>query len=135
MDVDAYDPSANGKIWRNLSGPCDNCSTLLGGAGAYEDRFGRRWDQNLAPRTATMDESSTPTPTAATDAPEGWSNKPEDLNTSYYWGPKGAGTLAAKKVGLTSPQGILIADPDRGSDQYIFRDGTTGKIYLWSKQS
>ncbi|KAI1426133.1 hypothetical protein F5Y12DRAFT_744092 [Xylaria sp. FL1777] len=131
--LNTYDPSVGGQVWGNLSGPCDNCATLITGAGADTRKFGWRWDQRDAPSTATMDKpATTPAPTAAADAPEGWSNKPEDLNNDYYWGTNGDGALAAKLVGLTNPQGLLIADRDRGSDQYIFKDGTTGKIYLWS---
>lgn len=46
-----------------------------------------------------MDESTTaPMATTTTEAPNGWSNKPEDMNTDYYWGTNGEGTDVSIRV-------------------------------------
>ncbi|KAJ8125077.1 hypothetical protein O1611_g8563 [Lasiodiplodia mahajangana] len=144
--LNAYDPSVNGRVWKSLRGPCANCSAIITSAGADPGNFEPEYDesqkagtgakpqdQEASQAATTMEEpATTPVAAAATAAPEGWSDKPDDLNTSYYWGTNGSGTTAAKKVGLNNPQGLFIVTPRRGGDQYIFKDGTTGKIYLWS---
>ncbi|KND88088.1 hypothetical protein TOPH_07327 [Tolypocladium ophioglossoides CBS 100239] len=68
---------------------------------------------------------------AAIEAPEGWSVDPGDLKLDYYWGADGDGTVAANKVGLTGPQGLMIVDPDDGGDAYVFT-ASGGKVYLWN---
>ncbi|KAI1186326.1 hypothetical protein F5B17DRAFT_404437 [Nemania serpens] len=138
--LSTYDPTAEGSVWQSLCGPCDNCDHIIKAAGGDPTKFSRNRDKRYAPKTSTptqtttsMDESTTaPMATTTTEAPNGWSNKPEDMNTDYYWGTNGEGTDAAKRVGLTSPVGLLIADPDRGGDRYIFQDNNTKRIYLWS---
>ncbi|KAI0118164.1 hypothetical protein GGR51DRAFT_572175 [Nemania sp. FL0031] len=175
----AYDEAT---AWAYLYGPCANCREIIKFAKANPKNFAIDFEkakllQGTASQAVTSMEESTSTPTAAaaTAAPEGWSDKPADLNVSLYWGTNGAGTIvcninryvfpqqdfkvntlsptphsspavmihripatypnirqAAKKVGLNSPQGLFIITRDRGGDQYIFKDGTTGKIYVWS---
>ncbi|KAI1823313.1 hypothetical protein F4861DRAFT_510662 [Xylaria intraflava] len=133
-----YDPYKGGLIWSNLVAACENCSHVIGFVGAKTDNFLDTYEESDAPTKpttsqtrATMDNATTtPNPAAAVTAPPGWSNKPEDLKTSYYWGPDGAGTAAAASVGLTNAQGLLIAARSNGGDRYIFQDGA-GKIYMW----
>ncbi|KAI1171803.1 hypothetical protein F4777DRAFT_31352 [Nemania sp. FL0916] len=139
-----YDPSILGAPWRNLRGPCENCSAIITNAGADLKNFARDYEEAKQeepedkPQTTSQvieamgEPTAVPDATAATSAPNGFTDNPEYLDTSHYWGTKGAGTLAAKKVGLTNPQGLFIVVPERGGDRYIFKDNTTGKIYLWS---
>lgn len=104
--LNTYDPTAEGSVWQSLCGPCDNCGHLIKGAGGDPTKFSRNRDKRYAPTTPTssqmttsMDEPTTgPVATAATEAPNGWSNKPEDMNTNYYWGANGEGTDVSIQV-------------------------------------
>ncbi|KAI1124289.1 hypothetical protein F5Y10DRAFT_285214 [Nemania abortiva] len=139
-NLKAYDES---QVWKKLYGPCGNCSEIIKCAGASEKNFAPNYEEakqtgagskpetTSQVATAMEEPTTTPAATAATAAPEGWSDKAEDLNVDYYWGTNGSGAEAAKRVGLTNPQGLYIVTRERGGDQYIFKDGTTGKIYLW----
>ncbi|KAI1308589.1 hypothetical protein F5Y03DRAFT_383394 [Xylaria venustula] len=141
--LDTYDPPSEGQGWKNPCGPCDNCARLIAEAGADPRLFSRHWDKRDAPTTAAQiiaprDElAAAPVPV---DVPDGWSNNPEDMKIRYYWGTNGDGTDAAKRVGLTKPQGLLIADPDRRGDRFEVRGMLAqlklpvGKSSLESKQ-
>ncbi|OTB15547.1 hypothetical protein K445DRAFT_301010 [Daldinia sp. EC12] len=119
-----------------LCGPCDNCRTLIEAAGALPKNFGGYQAASTSkprPKAVTTAETAEePAPMAAvSDPPEGWSSKAEDLNTSYYWGPNGDGTMAAQRVGLTNPSALMIINAESGGDAYLFT-ASTGKVYLWN---
>ncbi|RYP91660.1 hypothetical protein DL770_002226 [Monosporascus sp. CRB-9-2] len=143
--LNSYDEYVGGVVWGNLRGPCPNCAQLINQAGAKPYNFRINSDKTLAPirptvkSAATMEREMAPEATpetapetrvTAADAPEGWSVAPGDLQLDYYWGPRGEGTEAAKKVGLNSPQGQMIVDPDEGGGAYIFT--VSNKVYCWN---
>ncbi|KAI1468604.1 uncharacterized protein F4812DRAFT_470495 [Daldinia caldariorum] len=130
----SYDEYLKGRNY--LCGPCDNCRTLIKAAGADPVKFGGKKDQSKAQKktqqATTAETAADTTPMAGvTDPPEGWSITAEDMNTAYYWGANGQGTLAAQRVGLTSPSGLMVVDPECGGDAYLFT-ASTGKVYLWN---
>ncbi|KAK8851149.1 hypothetical protein PGQ11_013628 [Apiospora arundinis] len=69
-------------------------------------------------------------PATVTNPPEGWTVAADEMRTNIFWGAQGEGTLAAKGVGLDSPQPLMIKSRDVGGDGYVFMSGD--KIYLWN---
>ncbi|KAK8106456.1 uncharacterized protein PG998_003075 [Apiospora kogelbergensis] len=69
-------------------------------------------------------------PATVTNPPEDWTVDPEEMQNDIFWGAVGEGTLAAKGVGLDSPQPLMIKSREAGGDGYVFMSG--GKVYLWN---
>ncbi|KAI1457415.1 hypothetical protein F4805DRAFT_457785 [Annulohypoxylon moriforme] len=95
---------------------------------------GRHWAAHVWTCTTISEEfdllSESAMPSKVTNPPDGWSVADGDMQTSLYWGDVGEGTLAAKAVGLTAPQPVMIKSRDTGGDAYVFMSG--GKVYLWN---
>lgn len=70
-------------------------------------------------------------PPTVTNPPDGWSVDEDELKADLYWGQSGEGALAAKTVGLTDAQPLMIKSRDAGGDAYVFT-ASGGKVYLWN---
>ncbi|PHH93134.1 hypothetical protein CDD83_514 [Cordyceps sp. RAO-2017] len=63
--------------------------------------------------------------------PEGWTTDKGEMNADFYWGTDGDGTAAAKAVGLSVLQPLMIKTRRDGGDGYVF--AATDKSYcLWN---